>query len=145
MLRALNRDGTKCQTPEESLTVLMSEHFPDSIPISIDRYEKGEKLGRNTTFMSESSDNTQSSTNSTLPLGGHENTTWCHDFELNDSFISLENTIQAIHSFKPHKVGGGSDRFKPRVLQALTQPAYRRLTRLFQAMVKLNYTPLIWH
>ena len=139
-----NRDGTKCQTPEESLTVLMSEHFPDSIPISIDRYEKGEKLGRNTTFMSESSDNTQSSTNSTLPLGGHDNIKWCHDFELNDSFISLENTIQAIHSFKPHKVGGGSDRFKPRVLQALTQPAYRRLTRLFQAMVKLNYTPLIW-
>ena len=75
----------------------------------------------------------------------YRNKDFCTVAELNNSFITERAVYLAINSFGPDKTGG-PDCYKPRVLQHFVENkvALKRLTKLFQSMLELGYTPQNW-
>ena len=100
----------------ETITCLMNEHFNRNVP-----------LGNN--FPKE---------DSTPEIG---NT--CSEGTLIGSFITLDKVKKAISSFGADKCAG-VDSIKPRVFQCLNEAILKRLTKLYQAIVELGYTPKFW-
>ena len=109
-------DGSFCQNSRDTLELLMSTHFPQSETLTA-AAEEG--------------------------LSIIDNDKFCYEEDLDDSFITLSGVKKAISSFGPDKAPG-IDQLRPRSLQALTDPILKRICRLYQAMLKLSYTPRKW-
>ena len=107
-------DGSFCTTPDESMDLLINTHFPGNTAPEAD-----EDLD----FIP-------------LPPIGTSVVEQC-------AIISEEKVHAAIHSLKPLKAPG-PDGFKPLVLQNLGTKMLQRLTRLYQAILTLGYTPRRW-
>ena len=67
----------------------------------------------------------------------------CCAWELESSFITKQKVIEAFKSFGPGKASG-PDNIKPRFLHNLDDNMLNRITWLFRACLKLNYTPKSW-
>ena len=72
----------------------------------------------------------------------YENRKFCTPAELNNSFIIERTVYLSIHLFGPDKTGG-PDGLKPKVVQYFVEnkTALKRLTKLFQCMLEIGYTP----
>ena len=75
----------------------------------------------------------------------NENRKFCTPAELNNSFITERAVYLSIHSFGPDKTGG-PDGLIPKFLQYFVENriALKRLTKLFQCMLEIGYTPKKW-
>ena len=145
--------GELCATHEESVELLMSSHFPGSVPL-IEANNQPPAVGNSDSRGEVSLPGVrycaeQNRTQGSTPLfmapamgGSGLPEKYCDKNRLDQSFVTLENVKLAINSFGDHKVGGGRDNFKPLVLKNLTEVAWKRLTRLYQAIIELQYTPL---
>ena len=100
----------------ETIDCLMNEHFSGNVP-----------LGNN--FPRDDS----------MPEIGNT----CSEGTLTGSFITLDKVKKAISSFGADKCAG-VDSVKPRIFQCLNEPMLKRLTKLYQAIVELGYTPKFW-
>ena len=71
---------------------------------------------------------------------------FCTNEELEqNSFITERSVYLAVKSFGPNKTGG-PDSLKPQALQYFVEnkTALSRLTKLFQSMIELGYSPKSW-
>ena len=143
-------DGSFTRSLKESIDLLLTTHFPDSVIISNDMVESPNS------FISEHirsvSNETNLGNNTTSPevILTVPNRTdvsqigiTCTEEDLNSSFITLDIVKQSIYTFKPGKTGG-PDSLRPIVFRYLPEMFLVRLTRLYQAMLKIGYTPMRW-
>ena len=111
-------DGSFTKDSQESLGLLLSEHFPGSVPL------KGPLKSHQ----------------------GHcsKNNFVSYD-ELKNSYITSSKVSAAINEFGSLKAAG-PDGLKPIALQILCRNKYglKRLTMLLKAIIKLGYTPKQW-
>ena len=130
-------DGSHTTTPIESIDLLLKSHFPNSIP-----------LGKSNAAAAEQNNATMSNLVCTKKLNLSQrilNGNFCSESDLQDSFITEQLVAKAINSFGPTKAPG-PDGFKPEVLQNVIKNkiALKRLTKLYQAIIRIGYTPKKW-
>ena len=146
--------GELCASHEESIEFLMRSHFPGSVPLREENNQAPEN--RNSVFRGEVSlpgvqncakqfriPGSTPSQMAAAKRGSGLPGKYCDKKRLDQSFITLENVKLAINSFGDNKIGG-PDGFRPLVLKHLSETAFKRLTRLYQAIIELQYTPLIF-
>ena len=135
-------DGSFSKNFHDSIRTLMKEHFPGSVSLQNCR-EANSLLDYDISIQNRK--NYKSRTHSTFinEQGFNLDDKFCIEADFSDSFITEENVQRSINSFGPKKTGG-LDGFSPRVLQNLPFKYIQRLTRLFQAMLHLGYTPERW-
>ena len=107
-------DDSFASTPQESIELLLSNHFPDCAPHDPKRAEK--VTNRKTI----SSDECRS-----------------------NLFFTVEKVREALAHFGPHKAAG-PDGIPPLVLQKLDVTSQRRLADIYTACLLLGYTPQAW-
>jgi hypothetical protein len=108
------KDGELAKSPQESLDILMSEHFPMCSP---DSAKTPEELWLN-------------SLESPREIPGLP-------------WITVSKIRKALLSFGPDKAAG-PDKLKPKLLQQLPEAALEHLRALFTACITLGYTPELW-
>lgn len=72
-----------------------------------------------------------------------QNGNFCYEEAFKDSFVTAEKVRKAISTFGPRKAAGPDD-IKPAALQNLDDNTINRLTKLFQAVIEIGYTPERW-
>ena len=138
--------GGYAANPQESINLLMKVHFPGCAPLLPG---SNNSTARATNV---SPINWQSSFRHTVQSApfidscpNKISTKFCSKDDLKHSFINERSVYLAIKSFGPEKKGG-PDNYKPKVLQYFVENkvALKRLTKLYQAMIQLGYTPKHW-
>ena len=135
--------GGYANSPQESLNLLMKSHFPDSVRLSGSENSTAcADLGSPINWQSSSR---QSSLRHKGICQDKISTKFCSKDDLKNSFINERSVYLAINSFGPEKKGG-PDNYKPKVLQYFVENkvALKRLTKLYQAMIHLGYSPKHW-
>ncbi len=110
------RNGNFAKSMNESVELLMDEHFPGSVPFS------------------------SRVTNATCHRSKK-----IYGLNRKESYINEFKVIEALKTFGPDKAPG-PDEIKPRALQMLCGNAIfiKRLTLLYKACIEVGYTPLHW-
>jgi hypothetical protein len=114
-------DGTLMECPQESYQLLMKEHFPGSLPvpkIDLSKENVADPLG----------------------LTGRFNEPVLVDAR---PWINLTMLDLAFRQFGKHKCLG-PDGFCPLVLCHLPEKARKALIDIYNAVIELQYTPLLW-
>ena len=114
-------DGAFTSDLEESINLLLAEHFPGSVPLS-GPIKSHQGYAPNYTKKVIKAD------------------------DLNDSYITMDMVKKAINSFDSLKAAGPDD-LQPIALQTFirNKHALKRLTSLFRAVIKLGYSPKQWN
>ena len=153
-------DGSFTANSQESIDLLLRTHHPGCVPFTGDKHNtpsvtKNAKMHDQTRGPSLGSPVNQqrvvrqeglrhNANGATSHERGrlYENRKFCTPAELNNSFITERAVYLSIHSFGPDKTGG-PDGLKPKVVQYFVEnkTALKRLTKLFQCMLEIGYTP----
>ena len=143
-------DGTYTCSPIETLSCLMSEHFPGSVPLHCSKNESEvSEIGicLPTTFHHSQTRGRSLNSPSPSERRARDKTPRCGKIcskdSLKESFVTEETVRAVFNSFGPDKMGG-IDEIKPKALQNLPDVAVKRLTMLFKAILEIGFTPKIW-
>ena len=127
-------NGVYCKSPLESINLLMSTHFPESVSLN-----RANGLSKISLDEEQKIHIPKNNMNDKSPFNGKS----CTKERLNQSFITVDSVKSAINSYSPDKMGG-CDMYKPRLFQNLSDSAIKRLTQLLRAVVEIGYTPFSW-
>ena len=161
-------DGKLASCPQQSINILLSTHHPGCLPFCSkmaqcstvsandvlagcpdnQQEEKGlsvkkQKPKKPPSKWREVKEQTTKKANAKCRCQKYHNIRFCTNEELEqNSFITERSVYLAVKSFGPNKTGG-PDSLKPQALQYFVEnkTALSRLTKLFQSMIELGYSP----